>query len=318
MPLELQPDLKKQRVYSIDQKRWLIELRENNPEFKHARLAEEFKDKYGGDQLRSSTVSDWLKPAAVRKVLEQSSKDSVFSKKKEGSSRARDAKCHRLEAALTMWVEQTNAQNVTVTEEILVEKAKQLAEDFPVLEVPPDFAFSHGWVWRFKMRSNLGAKTRAGEAQSADMEGVTFARENLAKVLSKFPWKGNAAGDMEYVNFAWDNIFNMDETGLFWREQPSRTCAKGKVAGRKKEMQRVTVGLACNSTGTEKLRPIVVGKSAKPRCFKNKGKDWSVRTHLGMEYHWNKAAWMLGSIFSSWVLELNAKFAVQKRTCVLC
>ena len=102
MPLELQPALKKQRstrVFSIDQKRWLIELRENNPEFKHARLAQELKDKHGGDQLCSSTVSDWLKPAAVRKVLEQSSKDSVSSKKKGGSSRARDPKCHRLEAA---------------------------------------------------------------------------------------------------------------------------------------------------------------------------------------------------------------------------
>ena len=99
MPLELQPALKKQkttRVFTTDQKGWLIELRENNPPFKHARLAEELKDKYGGDVLRSSTVSDWLKPAATRKVLEQSNKDSVSSKKKLGSCRSRDPKCHRL------------------------------------------------------------------------------------------------------------------------------------------------------------------------------------------------------------------------------
>ena len=53
-----------------------------------------------------------------------------------------------------------------------------------------------------------------------------------------------------------------------------------------------------------------------PQCFKNKGKNRSVCTHLGMDHYRNKAAWMLGSVFSPWVLDLNAKFTAQKRTCV--
>ena len=80
MPPVLQPALKKQktvRVFTTDQKRWLIELSENNPEFRHSRLAQDFKDECGGDVWPSSTVSDWLKPAAVRKVLDLSKQDSA-------------------------------------------------------------------------------------------------------------------------------------------------------------------------------------------------------------------------------------------------
>ena len=86
-----------------------------------------------------------------------------------------------------------------------------------------------------------------------------------------------------YVNFAFDNIFNMDETALFWRQHLTRTLGKGQASGRKKQMERVTLGFACNATGTEKLRAIVVGKSVQPRCFKNKGDSCSVNVNLGMD-----------------------------------
>ena len=80
MPPVLQPALKKQktvRAFTTDQKYWLIELRDNNSGLRHSKLEQDFKDKYGGDLLRCSTVSDWLKPAAVRKVLDQSQQDDA-------------------------------------------------------------------------------------------------------------------------------------------------------------------------------------------------------------------------------------------------
>ena len=79
-------------------------------------------------------------------------------------------------------------------------------------------------------------------------------------------------------------------------------------------MERVTLGLACNATGTEKLVPVAIGKAARPRCFPKK---FDVRTKLGMEYFWNKSAWMLAAICTKWALALNAKFAAQKRVCIL-
>ena len=56
------------RVFTTNQKRWLIDLRDKNPGLKHLRLAQGFQDKFGGDLLSSLTVSDWLKPNAVNNI----------------------------------------------------------------------------------------------------------------------------------------------------------------------------------------------------------------------------------------------------------
>jgi len=65
------------------------------------------------------------------------------------------------------------------------------------------------------------------------------------------------------------NIFNADETGLFYRALPDKTFSyKGKsCSGGKIAKERLTV-LLCVSMSGEKLKPLVIGKSVKPRCFK--------------------------------------------------
>lgn len=47
--------------------------------------------------------------------------------------------------------------------------------------------------------------------------------------------------------------------------------------------------VGANMSGTEKLPLLVIGKSANPRCFKNK--------KLPVAYMSNKKSWMTGKIF---------------------
>jgi hypothetical protein len=70
--------------------------------------------------------------------------------------------------------------------------------------------------------------------------------------------------------YAPENIFNMDETALFYNAQPKRTLAiKGeRYHGGKAYKDKVTVLLCCNADGSEKLRPLIVGKFEKLRCMK--------------------------------------------------
>ena len=67
-----------------------------------------------------------------------------------------------------------------------------------------------------------------------------------------------------------ENIFNADETGLFYRATPDGTlCFKNEsLTGSKKAMDRITVLVCANMTGTEKKKLLVIGKSKNPRCFK--------------------------------------------------
>ena len=54
----------------------------------------------------------------------------------------------------------------------------------------------------------------------------------------------------------------MDETGLFFRLEPNKTLATGPVSGTKKCKQRISVALCANADGSDKLKPLVIGKSA--------------------------------------------------------
>ena len=67
------------------------------------------------------------------------------------------------------------------------------------------------------------------------------------------------------------NVFNADETGLFWRATPTTTLElKGKKCyGGKLSKERITVLVAANADGTEKLPLFSIGKFKTPRCFKN-------------------------------------------------
>lgn len=74
--------------------------------------------------------------------------------------------------------------------------------------------------------------------------------------------------------------------------------------GGKLSKQRVTVLLGANLSGTEKRKLLVIGKSKKPRCFKNV-------KNLPVKYESNKKSWMTSEIFlhefKEWDKELRKK-----------
>ncbi|CAB4383389.1 unnamed protein product [Rhizophagus irregularis] len=49
---------------------------------------------------------------------------------------------------------------------------------------------------------------------------------------------------------------------------PNQTLASGPVSGTKKDKTRITVLLGCNSNGTEKIKPLVIGNAQKPHCLR--------------------------------------------------
>ena len=67
------------------------------------------------------------------------------------------------------------------------------------------------------------------------------------------------------------DVFNADETGLFWRLLPDKTHAvRGETCvGGKKSKERITLLVCANMDGTEKLPLLAIGKFKSPRCFRN-------------------------------------------------
>ena len=82
-------------------------------------------------------------------------------------------------------------------------------------------------------------------------------------------------------------------------------------AGGKKSKEHLTVALCVNASG-EIEKPLVIGKSLKPRCFKN------VNTKkLPVLWTANRKAWMTSDIFQEWLKKFNVKMQKKKRHVLL-
>jgi hypothetical protein len=67
-----------------------------------------------------------------------------------------------------------------------------------------------------------------------------------------------------------------------------------------------------NATGSHKIRPLVIGKSLNPRCFKNINKS-----ALPVIYRANSKAWMRSDIFIEWLKHLDYYFRTMNRKVLL-
>ena len=78
--------------------------------------------------------------------------------------------------------------------------------------------FTNGWLWRFKQRNGLKKVKFSGEANSAPIETLPEERVRLRALLAKYNK---------------EDIYNADETGLFFRMEPNQTLSTGAISGRK-------------------------------------------------------------------------------------
>lgn len=198
-----------------------------------------------------------------------------------------------IEEALTLWVESAINANLIISDSILSTKALE----FAFICKEEKFKGSSGWVDNFKKRHNLKQYNIHGESASAPLQDLETMREDLRQILKNYDPK---------------DIFNCDETGLFWKMRPSRTISNGQVSGTKQPKNRVTVLLTCNATGSEKLCPLFIHKYQNPRALKNIDK----RT-LPVDYYWNAKSWMQVSIWNQYLKKLDTQMRRQDRNILL-
>ena len=111
------------------------------------------------------------------------------------------------------------------------------------------------------------------------------------------------------VLYPLEDIYNMNETGLFWKLLPDRTLALEQLPGGKLHKERISVAFCCNASGTHKLNPWFIHKRYRPRCFGHK--DIKIQT-LPLEWRANKKAWMTGKIFKDFLLYFNREIGGRK------
>lgn len=262
---------RKRVVLSINQKLEIINKSENGHTVKS--LMREYEI---GDQ----TVRDIIKKK--QKLLEfagnSDNPKGMCNRKTMKTSTYED-----LDKAMVMWFNQQRAAGIPISGAVCAAKAKHFFEE---LEIPGDFNASSGWLTRFKQRYGIRQITVQGEKLSSDKS----ASENFVLDFQNF---------VREENLSAEQIYNADETGLYWKCLPQKTLAyetEKNAPGHKKQKQRITVLCCANASGSHFLDLGVIGTARKPRAFSKMKKDSS----LPVSYYSNKTAWMTVEIFSDW------------------
>ena len=264
----------KRKAYSIKEIRNLQDFRRRNPQMSLSQMAIEMK-------LPKSTLSKHLK------------RDLSLVGCNEKAKKQRRSPLETLELELSAWIIQKRHANVNLPISCILYQAGIISKRLGM----SGFSFSKGWFQKFTQRYKLSSTVVCGESGDVDPEDLS---------------EGVRVTNEAMKGYAEENIFNADETGLYYQMQPSRTFSNAtRTRGGKQSKKRVTVLLAVSKAG-EKLRPLVIGKFKKPRCFKNVDMD-----ALPVKYVSTKTAWMNRDIFSAWLRSLNSKMCQEGRKILL-
>jgi len=212
------------------------------------------------------------------------------------AKRARDTHFPELDAALANWVLQCQGNRININGDLIKAKASVFAEK---LNIPLDDrpVFSNGWLDKFKDRHGFRLFKSHGESGSVDNTALNESLPNLLQITDQYNLK---------------DIFNMDETGLFYRMAPDTTIAARQIEGSKKDKTRLTIAFGANADGSEKLQPFFIGHANKPRAFKKKSGE-----ELGFYYRSNTKAWMTGLFFQEWLKRFDCSMKNSNRKCLL-
>ncbi|XP_055078751.1 tigger transposable element-derived protein 1-like [Periophthalmus magnuspinnatus] len=205
----------------------------------------------------------------------------TFNKDAKRLATARNKTIVRMESALALWISYCRKNNITLDSNVIRTKAKVLYETFA------DSAEQDDAEPRPKT-STLNAAQNPFHA-SVSLHGK--AAEAEAYVNNKFK------AIIEEGGYKPEQVFNMDETGLFWKRMPSRTFIMQDGAqdpGFKAQKDRVTLVMCGNAAGFM-IKPGLIYRSKNPRALKNKNKN-------ALPVYWmhDTKAWMTRVLSLDW------------------
>ena len=153
---------------------------------------------------------------------------------------------HKLDQQVYEWFVTQRSKNIPISGPLLQERARQISSELSG-EIAGTCKGSNGWLQKFRTRHGIKHRAICGESATVDPTTVDDWKIRLPLIIDKYAPK---------------DVYNADETGLFFKALPDRSLvmAKETCKGGKRSKECFTVLLCTNMTGTDKLQPLIIGK----------------------------------------------------------
>ncbi|KAK3858664.1 hypothetical protein Pcinc_035170 [Petrolisthes cinctipes] len=126
------------------------------------------------------------------------------------------------------------------------------------IKYAPPFSASVGWFAKFKKRFSIKLVIYQGKVSSADEATA----ESFPVLAQQYIKDGG---------YTLDQVYNCEETGLYWKRSPSSTFihkTEKQAPDIKMAKDRIGILFTCNATGTHRMKPLIIYKFKKPRAYK--------------------------------------------------
>ena len=142
--------------------------------------------------------------------------ESSFEKVNLSRKKIRRVKFPEIEQALKDFILKYQEKTI-ITDDILLAQAMKLRHAHGIDQ--QELSLSNGWLQKFKERNNIRSIKLCGEAGMVNEEDLRKCQIEIEQIISKYKP---------------EDVFNFDETALFYRLKPDRTLSMIQQKGNKK------------------------------------------------------------------------------------
>lgn len=188
--------------------------------------------------------------------------------------------------AVAIWISKT--RNPTTLNSVEIRsKAVAIARNLGIT----NFAGSDRWLKNFMKREALTLYHRIStDVSDSKVKNFHHGRENIVN-----QWKKDLPSLIK--GYRMEDVFNLDEVGLFYSPNTSRTMimSKKSLSLKNTGRKRITLLMGVNATGSEKLCPLIIARSRWASHQNKKSKSMK----------WTTTGWMTSSLFKEYLIRLN-------------
>ena len=142
-------------------------------------------------------------------------------------------------------------RKIRINSDIIKKKGRQFAQ---ALFITNPSAFSNEWLQSFKERHSFRQHYIHDESGDTEIFNIDIILTTIKEKIAQYQAQ---------------DVYNMDETGLFYNLASDTIISRRQIEGAKKDKTCLTIAFTCNANGSDRLSSLFIDHVVRP-CYFNK------------------------------------------------